>query len=144
MILMRTSNVSKHTSIENFLLNLMLAVICTSGLYWSMIEAGLGVCAANLPAQYGLFNTKGVQSIVNSVQSAISLRSLRSQTQRGSPGASGYVQSKDWASASDTRNITAHAEGPAQSDIQLESGMGNGILVTNSFECGHEIREARH
>jgi hypothetical protein len=129
---------------RNFLLNLMRAVICTSGLYWSMIEAGLGVCAACLPAQYGLFNTKGVQSIVNSVQSAISLRSIRSQTQRGSPSASGYVQSKDWASASDTKNITAHAEGPAHGDIRLEAGMGNGIMVTNSFESRQEFNDEQH
>ncbi|CAD6448222.1 233e18dd-bbc7-4aaf-9392-5be7a1c50f53 [Sclerotinia trifoliorum] len=58
--------------------------ICTSGLYWSMIESGLGIIAACLPAQYGLLNTKGVQSLVASVQSAISLRSIRSSSQHPS------------------------------------------------------------
>ncbi|CAG8956466.1 hypothetical protein HYFRA_00003851 [Hymenoscyphus fraxineus] len=114
--------------------------ICTAGLYWSMIEAGLGVLAACLPAQYGLFNSRGVQSIVNSVQSAISLRSLRSQTQRTSPGASGYVGSKTepWAGASDTQHITAHAEGVGENDIHLEEGMKKGILVTNSISSHQE------
>lgn len=110
-----------------------------------MIEAGLGICAACLPAQYGLFNTQGVQSIVNSVQSAISLRSIRSQSQRDSPGGSGYVQqSESWASESDTKNITAHAEGPGQYDVGLEAGMRKGILVTNSFESHQEISRMDH
>lgn len=111
-----------------------------------MIEAGLGVLAACLPAQYGLLNTNGVQSIVHSVQSAISLRSIRYQTQRGSPGATGYVQSKadPWAGASDTQHITAHAEGMMENDIQLEGGMVDGIMVTNSFKTRQESTGTHH
>ncbi|KAB8302374.1 hypothetical protein EYC80_005800 [Monilinia laxa] len=124
-------------------------VICTSGLYWSMIESGLGVIAACLPAQYGLLNTKGVQSIVASVQSAISLRSMRSSSQHpiNENGANGSERNmygnhmygnmhggmetklEPWTTGhgSDTQHITAHAEGPAryEREGELENGFGD-------------------
>ncbi|KAG4029788.1 hypothetical protein MFRU_014g00870 [Monilinia fructicola] len=123
--------------------------ICTSGLYWSMIESGLGVIAACLPAQYGLLNTKGVQSIVASVQSAISLRSMRSSSQHPSNenGANGSERNmyanhmygnmhggmetklEPWTTGhgSDTQHITAHAEGPAryEREGELENGFAD-------------------
>ncbi|CCD45564.1 hypothetical protein BofuT4_P045820.1 [Botrytis cinerea T4] len=125
--------------------------ICTSGLYWSLIESSLGVIAACLPAQYGLLNTPGVQSLVASVQSAISLRSMRSSSQHPSQCDAHdsqrdlYARSMDtkmepWTTAhgSETQNIIAHAEGPAryEREGELEGGLkGNkGIVVTNSFE----------
>ncbi|KAM3075815.1 hypothetical protein ACMFMG_007942 [Clarireedia jacksonii] len=113
--------------------------ICTSGLYWSMIESGLGICAACLPSQYGLFSTTGLQSIVRSVQSAISLRSIRSASQHASPTGSNNLRTKTEPWTSDTQHITAHAEGPAYDDIELGSGAGKGIVVTNSFESRQEL-----
>lgn len=44
-----------------------------------MIESGLGICAACLPAQYSLVKSQGLQGIVKSVQSAISLHSISSR-----------------------------------------------------------------
>ena len=41
-----------------------------------IIEAGFGLCASNLPTLYGMVKTKGVQTLINSVQSLFSLRSL--------------------------------------------------------------------
>ncbi|KAF7906310.1 hypothetical protein EAF00_000589 [Botryotinia globosa] len=125
--------------------------ICTSGLYWSLIESSLGVIAACLPAQYGLLNTPGVQSLVASVQSAISLRSMRSSSQHPSQcdaldsqrNLYGNVDTKmePWTTAhgSETQNIIAHAEGPARYEREggLEEGGlkgKRGIVVTNSFE----------
>ncbi|KAF7892849.1 uncharacterized protein EAF02_000387 [Botrytis sinoallii] len=125
--------------------------ICTSGLYWSLIESSLGVIAACLPAQYGLLNTPGVQSLVASVQSAISLRSMRSSSQHPSQcdahdsqrNLYGNMDTKmePWTTAhgSETQNIIAHAEGPARYEREGELEEGgfkgkNGIVVTNSFE----------
>ncbi|TGO08350.1 hypothetical protein BTUL_0213g00070 [Botrytis tulipae] len=125
--------------------------ICTSGLYWSLIESSLGVIAACLPAQYGLLNTPGVQSLVASVQSAISLRSMRSSSQHPSQcdahdsqrNLYGNVDTKmePWITAhgSETQNIIAHAEGPARYEREGELEEGGlkgkkGIVVTNSFE----------
>lgn len=110
--------------------NEKLPDLCTSGLYWSMIESGFGVCGACLPAQYGLFNTKGFQSIVWSVQSAISLRSFRSATQQNE---SGYLGSKTERLNSEEQGISTTAEGPTKGDSGLELGMKDGIVVTNSF-----------
>ncbi|TGO89903.1 hypothetical protein BPOR_0088g00130 [Botrytis porri] len=125
--------------------------ICTSGLYWSLIESSLGVIAACLPAQYGLLNTPGVQSLVASVQSAISLRSIRSTSQHPSQcdahdsqrNVYGNMDTKmePWNAAhgSETQNIVAHAEGPARYEREggvEEGGLRGkrGIVVTNSFE----------
>ncbi|TGO44540.1 hypothetical protein BCON_0501g00010 [Botryotinia convoluta] len=125
--------------------------ICTSGLYWSLIESSLGVIAACLPAQYGLLNIPGVQSLVASVQSAISLRSMRSSSQNPSQcdahdsqrNLYGNMDTKmePWTTAhgSETQNIIAHAEGPARYERMGELEEGGlkgkkGIVVTNSFE----------
>lgn len=114
--------------------------ICTAGLYWSMIESGLGICAACLPSQYGIFSTTGLQSIVRSVQSVISLRSIRSASQNASPVGSNNLPTKTEAWTSDTQHITAYAEGPANDDMELGSGVGRGgIVVTNSFESRQEL-----
>lgn len=44
-------------------------------MYWSMLESGLGFCAACLPTLYALFKSRGIQSIVRSVRSMASLHS---------------------------------------------------------------------
>jgi len=100
-----------------------------------MIEVGLAVCAACLPAQYCLFNKKGLQSIVNSVQSAISLRSLRSASNRGSPTATGYIQSKTEPWTSDTENMITHFDGSSRPCLHVElEGIRKDVEVTSHFE----------
>jgi len=100
-----------------------------------MIEAGLAVCAACLPAQYGLFNKKGLLSVVNSVQSALSLRSIRSASHRGLPRAIGYIHSKTEPWASDTENIIAHAEGSSHGELTVElEGIRKDVVVTSHSE----------
>ncbi|QSZ30119.1 hypothetical protein DSL72_004639 [Monilinia vaccinii-corymbosi] len=126
--------------------------ICTSGLYWSLIESGLGIIAACLPVQYGLLSTQGVQSIVASLQSAISLRSMRIASQQaqehsshddngvpdserstcgnhthgGGAGGGGADKTnrEPWSAGHgcDTRHMTAHAEGPARYAREGEAG----------------------
>ena len=94
-----------------------------------MIESGLGLCAACLPVQYGLMKSKGVQSIVRSVQLAISLRSL-------SPRESGAQTSKLSPQPSQ-EYIASNAEGPARDGHSLELGQKpheNEIVVTQSLE----------
>ena len=53
-----------------------LAVIVTSGLYWSMLEAGLAIIACCLPTLQALFTTSYSRYLIASVRSAISLRSV--------------------------------------------------------------------
>lgn len=89
-----------------------------------MLESGLGLCAACLPAQYSLFSTTDLQSIIRSVQSRNSLRSTRSTSQNLSPTGSNNLRTEAAAWASDTQNITAHAKGPGHDEIELESGIG--------------------
>ncbi|PQE28267.1 plasma membrane Pth11 protein [Rutstroemia sp. NJR-2017a WRK4] len=73
---------------------LQLHVLCTTGLYFSLLECALGLLAACLPAQYGLLSTQGVQSLIGSVRSAISLRSYGSATNQGAqlPGSRDGVE----------------------------------------------------
>lgn len=67
-----------------------LQVLSTDGVYWCIIETGLGLTAACLPTLYGLFRTQALESIVRSVRSIASLgssppgsnRSERSQRSR--------------------------------------------------------------
>jgi len=40
-----------------------------------IIEAGFGLCAANLPTLYGMVRTKGLQTLIHSVRSLVSLGS---------------------------------------------------------------------
>ena len=95
-----------------------------------MIESGLGLCAACLPVHYGLMKSKGVQSLVRSVQSAISLRST-------SPRGSGGPVSKV-ASQTSREIIATDAEGPARDgDRSLEMSptpQEHEIIVTHSLK----------
>jgi len=94
-----------------------------------MIESGLGLCAACLPVQYGLIRSKPLQSIIRSVQSAISLRSL-------SPRGSGDQPSKLKTQPSEV-HIVSNAEGPAHDEHTLEMGplpQENEIVVARGFE----------
>ncbi|KAI4089031.1 MAG: hypothetical protein L6R37_008110 [Teloschistes peruensis] len=109
--------------------------VCTAGVYWSMIESGLALCAACLPVQYGLTKSQGVQSMVGSLQSAISLHS------RSSPKGSAQ-RSK-------------HSPHGSQEHIVIQVGAGNdghalemggtspmdGIIVTQSLEVVGDQRQ---
>ncbi|KAL8655329.1 MAG: hypothetical protein Q9210_000960, partial [Variospora velana] len=48
-----------HLHLAQFNPNADFEFVCTAGLYWSMIESGLGLCAACLPVYYGLVRSKG-------------------------------------------------------------------------------------
>ncbi|KAL9630654.1 MAG: hypothetical protein Q9164_006311, partial [Protoblastenia rupestris] len=116
--------------------NADFALLCTSGAYWSMIESGLGLCAACLPVQYGLMKSKGVQSIVRSVQSAISLRSLSSHGTT--------AQASKISPQPSQEHIATNAEGPARDDYNtLEMGrvpQEHEIIVTRSFEQAQSLK----
>ena len=101
-----------------------------------MIESGLGLCAACLPVQYGLMKSKAIQSIVRSVQSAISLRSLSS---RGSG-----AQATKLSSQPSQEYIVSNAEGPANDGHILEMGripQEHGIVVTHSLEQAQSLKK---
>lgn len=101
-----------------------------------MIESGLGLCAACLPVQYGLKSSKGIQTILQSLQSAISLRSLvpRKDTE----------QATKLSSATSKEYFAASAEAPARDDQTLELGpmpQDNEIIVTHSLEQTHAVHK---
>ncbi|KAL9135928.1 MAG: hypothetical protein Q9175_002859 [Cornicularia normoerica] len=54
--------------------------------YFSLLEAGLGLCAACLPVQYALLRSEKVRSIFQSVYSLATLGSRGSVNSRGSRG----------------------------------------------------------
>ncbi|ESZ99267.1 hypothetical protein SBOR_0308 [Sclerotinia borealis F-4128] len=106
--------------------------ICTSGLYWSLIESALGIIAACLPAQYGLLNTPGVQSLVASVQSAISLRSMRSSSQHPNHSPN---HSHEFAVHGDPRNAFANGNGNGNANKMYYSGASESKL--EPWTSGH-------
>ena len=81
------------------------AVLSTNGVYWCIIEAGLGLTAACLPTLYGLFRTKALESIVRSVRSIASLRSSPTGSKHSQQSRSGSVR-RDAKQGS----TTSHAE----------------------------------
>ncbi|KAL9131626.1 MAG: hypothetical protein Q9217_000514 [Psora testacea] len=52
------------------------ALLSTAAIYTMIIEAGFGLCAANLPTLYGMMRNKGLQNLMNSFQSLFSLHSV--------------------------------------------------------------------
>lgn len=77
----------------------------TTLMYWSMVEAGLSLIAANLPSVYSLFSqNEFLQSKMNSLRSKLSLRSFRSTDKlRGSERSGGnnkpYEHMEGWSSS---------------------------------------------
>ncbi|MCJ1456795.1 hypothetical protein MMC28_007160 [Mycoblastus sanguinarius] len=100
------------------------------------IEPKLTSKTTCLPVQYGLMKSKAIQSIVRSVQSAISLRSLSS---RGSG-----AQATKLSSQPSQEYIVSNAEGPANDGHILEMGripQEHGIVVTHSLEQAQSLKK---
>ena len=63
-------------------LSLLLPVLVTRGVYWSMLECGLSLTCACLPSLNGFARLPGIQSVLSSARS---LFSLDSRDYRSSP-----------------------------------------------------------
>lgn len=116
--------------------NGLVIVLSTNGVYWCIIEAGLGLTAACLPTLYGLFRTKALESIVRSVRSIASLGSSGAGSQR-SQRSRGFSYKGD---ARDT-STTSHEEILASEfqDVEMEPlPKPNQIMVQKTFESGAE------
>jgi hypothetical protein len=92
--------------------------------YWGMIEAGLALIACCLPVLKPLVTERGVQSVINSVRSAISLQSLPN----GSNGSKGSKGSRPSKTAS-----YAKMEG----DVDSELLRGDAIIEMNTSNASH-------
>ena len=120
----------------NYSANVDFELLCTAGLYWSMIEAGLALCAACLPASYSLVRSKGLQGFIRSVQSVLSLRSLSSRSRGSGRGSGDRPTNMEPGLSSD--HIVTNAEGPARnhSDIEMASPPSEDkIIVTRSVDA---------
>lgn len=104
-------------------------------MYWSMLESGVGFCAACLPSIYTIVAARGIQSIVRSVRSLVSLRSQTS-TRSHKSNATKHTQTTpdatsnhDWTKLPDdkTATLSSSAASPNhegrmnRDDIELES-----------------------
>ncbi|QKX53488.1 uncharacterized protein TRUGW13939_00567 [Talaromyces rugulosus] len=113
--------------------------------YFSMLEAGLGVMAACLPVQYGLFRSEKVQSMIRSIHSLTSLGS------RGSGGSGNNSRTRSFYTAqsrgqSQSQNLNTAGEvsdaggEPIPASVRNGSDAGTnshletqGIVVPKSF-----------
>ena len=131
---------------------IVFADITTLTSYFSMLEAGLGLCAACLPVQYGLLHSEKVRSILRTIYSLASLgsphgshyshESRGSRRSRKSHHLHDPWQITDNGSQSSEANIplpahAAVAAGQARSPSELELGNmrdPDKILVTKNFD----------
>lgn len=102
-----------------------------------IIEAGFGLCASNLPTLYGMVKTKGVQTLINSVQSLFSLRSLSPHHSKDSARPRQRIGSQDSDSriianpTAPNENLTKVEHIPMQEDI--------GIRMTKDIEVSSSM-----
>jgi hypothetical protein len=110
-----------------------------------MLEAGLGVMAACLPVQYGLFKSEKVQSMIRSIHSLTSLGSRGS----GGSGSGSNSRTRSFYMAqsrgqSQSQNLNSGAElqadgEPMPTSVRNGSDAGashletEGIVVSKSF-----------
>ena len=127
----------KHLSLVY--INRLRTVLSTDGIYWCIIEAGLGLTAACLPTLYGLFRTKALESIMRSVRSIASLGSSPAGSQR-SQRSRGVSYKRDVRDVRDG-STTSHAEilASGSQDIEMEPlPKPNQIKVQKTFETVEE------
>jgi hypothetical protein len=81
----------------------------TNGIYWMLVETGLALIAVNLPLLYGTVRHEGIESVIRSVRSFASIRSL---------GSHSHSQHHDLSSAA--ASITKNSgEGLSENSIEL-------------------------
>ena len=119
-------------NLSRLYINHLRAVLSTDGVYWCIIEAGLGLTAACLPTLYGLFRTKALESIVRSVRSIASLGSSPTESER-SQRSHGVSYKRDAGHGS----TTSHAEilASKSQDVEMEPlPKPDQIRVQKTFE----------
>ena len=130
------STVSARNICPWYNIDRLRTVLSTDGIYWCIIEAGLGLTAACLPTLYGLFRTKAIESIVRSVRSIASLGSSPTGSQR-SRGVSYKRDVRDVRDGSTTSHADILASG--SQDIEMEPlPKPNQIKVQKTFETVEE------
>lgn len=138
-----------HPSLVLPLTNL-LPDITTLTSYFSLLEAGLGLCAACLPVQYGLLRSKKIRSIFQSIYSLATLGSHGSRGSRSSRR-SGARSSRLRDPVSGDKNgsqssemevpLPTHAAGHGAGHSELETGNSQDVdasVVTKSFDTSEQ------
>ncbi|KAF1955639.1 hypothetical protein CC80DRAFT_415320 [Byssothecium circinans] len=82
----------KQLHIHSTVMLILLVVLITTMLFWSMLEINLGIVAICLPTLRPIFQHKSVESVINSVRGRVSIKSRSNETLR-----SGYVRQHDVA-----------------------------------------------
>lgn len=110
----------------------MLQVTVSTIVLWSMVEAGLAVIAACLPTLRFLVGKISLDSMMNSVRSAFSLRSIHTQRSQNSTARPGGPYLDLDGSASSTKMVpkVGVTEIIAMGDIEMANPAGDSIHVT--------------
>jgi hypothetical protein len=119
-----------------------------------MLEAGLGVIAACLPVQYGLFKSENVQNVIRSIHSLTSLGSRGGTSNNSSGNSNGNSgnNSRNMSAAAQSRaqsqrfqgmngsqisdvcaSLPDNAAAAANSDARVDDFEGSGIRITKSY-----------
>ena len=119
-------------------------MLTTAAIYTMIIEAGLGLCAINLPTVYGFMANKGAQTLIDGFQSIFSIRSI-SREEISSPPHSenklGRLHSS--GSESDSQHILRkQSTEPKRSEKSNESYAmmpSRGIRVTQEIDVAGRV-----
>lgn len=147
------SNVKPKTpspSLYPFSSLISLVDITTLTSYFSLLEAGLGLCAACLPVQYGLLRSEKVRSIFRSIYSLATLGSQDSQNSRRSDARSFPLpdpmpcnkngsQSSEMDVPLPTHAAAAAGYGASHSELEMGNSHGaRAIMVATSFDASEQ------
>ena len=102
-------------------------------MYWSLLEAGLALIAACLPSLSVLFAKRSLASVISSVRSALSLRSLRNKdTYHSQQSASGQdLRTGSYKEMPDDQSTASHVNMVAKDSLGIES------FAMGDLEGGH-------
>ncbi|CAF9943701.1 MAG: hypothetical protein ALECFALPRED_000975 [Alectoria fallacina] len=117
--------------------------ITTLTSYFSLLEAGLGLCAACLPVQYGLLRSEKVRSIFRSIYSLATLGSRGSRSSRTSrdpmPGNKNGSQSSEMDAPLPTYAAAAAGHGARHSELEMGNLRGaRAVRVATSFDASEQ------
>ncbi|CAF9941805.1 hypothetical protein IMSHALPRED_002908, partial [Imshaugia aleurites] len=115
--------------------------ITTLSSYFSLLEAGLGLCAACLPVQYALLRSGSVRSIFRTIFSPATLDSRRSGA-RSSPLRDPILNTKNGSQSTEievplpTQAAVAAGHGPSHSEFEMDTLRGaQGNMITTRLDA---------
>jgi len=112
-------------------------MLTTGSIYWSTLESGIGLIAACLPVLYRVLVTSGIESMINSVRSAVSLRTM-------SPRSSENKSKASPAGSKFSKNSKAMKTSPKKKSLDGDSQASDVDMISTMPEPGAATHREEH